>query len=355
MAVTRETLRLQQRIRTDLAKITNTQTRALVSAWADAWDEVQPDLVATLVEMLTAGDKVTRTQLLRSTRLRKALVVIRGQLEDLADQAQVRIVGDLQAVIDHAGGAQASVIDSQLPPNSDLLGGLDQWSRVDDRQIAAIVRRSTEQITSRTRALSPAAYDAVRRELIRGVAAGSNPRATAARIVRRAEGRFNGGLSRALNIARTETLDAHRAGAALGRQTHADVLAGWQWVASLDKRTCPSCLAQHGNIHPLSEPGPQDHQQGRCVGMPVTKPWADLGFNIPEPPSLVPDAGAWFEGLPSEEQLAILGPARWTAWQRGDFPMSSWSVRRSNPGWRDSYGVAPAPSSGGRTSVGFAA
>lgn len=348
MAVTRETLRLERRIRADLAKITNTQTRALVSAWADAWDEVQPDLVVTLLDMLTAGDKVTRTQLLRSSRLRKVLAVIKAQLETLAADAGVRIVGDLQTVIDTAGAAQASIVDSQLPPNSNLLGGLDQWSRVDERQIAAIVRRSTEQITARTRPLSGQAYDAVRRELIRGVAAGSNPRTTAARIIRRAEGRFNGGLSRALNIARTETLDAHRAAAALGQQAHADVLAGWQWWASLDKRTCPSCLAQHGSIHPLSEPGPNDHQQGRCARVPVTKSWAELGFDIPEPPSLVPDAGDWFGSQPSEVQLEILGPTRWTAWQRGDFPMSSWSVKRSTPGWRDSYGVAPAPSSGGR-------
>lgn len=350
MAVTRRTLALQRQVAAEVNKIVDAQERALVSAWIDAWDEVSPDLTAVLLDMLVAGDKVTRTQLLRSTRLRKALAVIADNLEYLAAQARVRISGDLADVIDKAGSAQASVIDSQLPPDTDLVN-VDAWSRVDDRQIAAIVRRSTEQITSLTQPLGAEAYEVVRRELIRGVASGSNPRATAARIIKRTEKvGFNGGLNRALTIARTETLDAHRGAAALSQSAHADVLGGWSWLAKLDSRTCPSCWAQHGSLHSLDEPGPQDHQCGRCGRMPVTKSWADLGLDVIEPPSLLPDAGSMFEALPSTEQLQILGPGRYDAWVRGDFPMDAWSVRRRTPGWRDSFGVAPLPQSGGRVS-----
>ena len=352
MAVTRRTLRLQRQINADLARITDTQTRDLVAAWVDAWDEVAPDLTAALLEQMVACERVARTQLLRSLRLRNALGAIRDQLQTLAGAAGVRIIDDLQDVIDAAGGAQASVIDSQLPSGS-LLVPADSWTRVDADQVAAIVRRTTEQITSTLRPMPAEQYQILRRELIRGVAAGANPRATAARIVARAEGRFNGGLTRALNIARTETLDAHRAATQLAQAQHTDVLAGWQWVSALDTRTCPSCWAQHGTIHDLSAPGPLDHQQGRCARVSVVKPWSDLGFDIEEPPSLVPDAATRFETLPSEEQLAILGPTRYEAWVRGDYPISSWSKRRSTPGWRDSYGVAPAPGrrqSGGRVS-----
>lgn len=350
MAVTAETLRLQAEIRATLDRIVDNQTRDLVAAWADAWDEVAPDLTAALLEQLVAGETITRAQLLRSTRLRRALQVIRGQLEDLADQAGVRIVGDLQDVIDTAGAAQASVIDSQLPPNAGQLVDLDAWSRVDAEQITAIVNRSTEQITSLTQPIPAEQYSVLRRELIRGVAAGSNPRETARRIMRRTEGRFNGGLTRALVISRTETLDAHREAARVGRMAHADVLGGWTWLAKLDSRTCPSCWAQHGSVHHVDEQGPDDHQQGRCTAMPTTKSWADLGLDIEEPPSLLPDAGEQFAALPRPEQLQILGPKRHAAWERGEFPMDSWSVRRTTDGWRDSYGVAPAPSSGGRRS-----
>lgn len=350
MAVTRRTLALQRQISTELNKIVDAQERALVSAWVDAWDEVAPDLTTVLLEMLISGDKVTRTQLLRSTRLRKVLAVVADNLDTLATQAGVRIVGDLADVIEKAGAAQASVIDSQLPPDTDLVS-VDAWSRVDDRQVSAIVQRSTEQITALTRPLGAETYDVVRRELIRGVASGSNPRATAARIMKRTEKvGFNGGLNRALNIARTESLDAHRAAARVGRMAHADVLGGWTWLSKLDTRTCPSCWAQHGSVHPIDASGPDDHQQGRCTAMPTTKSWADLGIDVDEPPSLLPDAGTLFEGLPSTDQLAILGPGRYDAWVRGEFPMDAWSVRRRTPGWRDSYGVAGVPQSGGRAS-----
>jgi hypothetical protein len=191
----------------------------------------------------------------------KALVVVADHLEGLARSAGVLITGDLRGVIATAGAAQASVIDSQLPPGQDLVA-LDSWSQVSDRAIDAIVRRSTQQITSRTRPLSREAATAVRRELIRGVAAGSNPKATARRIIARTEGRFNGGLNRALNIARTETLDAHRAGAALGMSQHADVLRGWEWLAAMDERTCPSCWAQHGSMHTARRTRPERSPAG---------------------------------------------------------------------------------------------
>lgn len=349
MAVTARTLRLQQDLNAQLRLVTDRQTRLLVSAWVDAWDEVAPDLTNVLLDMLTSGDRVTRAQLLRSARLRGALAVIAEYLQVLARQTGVVITGDLQAVIAAAGGAQASILDSQLPFGFMDPRALAAWSRVDERQIDAIVRRTTERITSKTRALSREAQTAVRRELIRGVAAGSNPRVTARRIVRRVEGRFNGGLTRALVISRVETLDAHRAGAAVGQAQHLDVLAGWTWLSALDIRTCPSCWAQHGSEHPASEPGPIDHHQGRCARMPRTKTWAELGIDIPEPPSLLPNAQERFDALSVQAQRDILGPARYAAYVEGRFPMDAWSVRKSNPGWRDSYAVAPVPS-GGRVS-----
>ncbi|WKN47139.1 phage minor head protein [Nocardioides sp. Arc9.136] len=351
MAVTARTLRLQRQLNAAVRAITDAQTRDLVRAWVDAWNEIEPDLTAALLEQLTAGDRVTRAQLLRSTRLRKALALVADQLEALTAAAGVRLTGDLRQIVDTAGDAQASVIDSQLPPDSDLLDGLDSWSRVDERQITAIVERSTQQITSLLQPLPAETLDVVRRELIRGVASGSNPRGTAARMVRRAEKAFNGGLglSRALNIARTETLDAHRAGARLGRMAQADVLRGWQWVSALDTRTCPSCWAQHGSVHPVEEFGPDDHQQGRCTALPLVKPWAELGLDVEEPPSLGPNASDRFESLSSEQQLDVLGPKRYDAWVRGEYPMDSWSQRRSSDGWRDSWGVSPVPQlSGGR-------
>lgn len=351
MPVTRTTLQLQRGLAAQLATITDQQTRDLVAAWADAWDEVAPDLNTALLDILVAGEKVTRAQLLRATRLQRVLALIADRLDALAGQAGVLITSDLTAVVDQAGAAQAAILDSQLPLSSRLVD-LHAWSKGEERVVTAIVERTTKQITSLTKPLAPEAYQAVRRELIRGVAAGSNPRVTARRMVDRAEGKFNGGLSRALTIARTETLDAHRAAAAAGQEQHADVLVGWVWSTHLDARTCPACIAMSGREFPLTEPGPLGHPNCRCARTPVAKSWAELGFeDVEEPASVPPDPQAWFEGLSEAEQRRILGPSRYAAWLAGEFPISEWAQRRSSSGWRDSYVVAKPPSSGGRRSA----
>lgn len=347
MPITQRTLRLQEELRTQLLQVTDQQTRALVSAWADAWDEVAADLQDTLLDMLADGTAVTASKLLRSRRLQAVLLGIAGHLDVLAQTARITITADLPGIVKAAAQAQAAIVDSQLPSGPTGLVNFDVT--VPDRALDAIVRRSTENITSRTRPLSTDAREVVRRELIRGIAAGSSPRDTAARMVRRSEQGFNGGLTRAMTIARTETLDAHRDAAGVGQALHADVLAGWTWLAKLDARTCPSCWAQAGGVHPLTDPGPLDHQCGRCARMPKTQSWADLGFTIEEPADLTPDAVALFDALSPAEQQQVLGKRGYAAWLRGDFPREAWSQRRTTPGWRDSFGVAPAPShSGGR-------
>ncbi|MBB3041211.1 phage minor head protein [Nocardioides soli] len=336
MASRRETRRLQRQLDAQLRRLTDQVERDLIRAWAMAWDETSTDLTALLVDLLTAGEQVTVAQLLMATRLRRALAEVADRLERLTAYAGVRVTQDLRRVVDMAGGAQASIIDSQLPSGSGLVD-LESWARVDPRQVEAIVARSTQQITSRMRPVSASAYDVMRRELIRGVVSGSNPRVVARRMVARAREPFAGGLTRALTIARTEMLDAHRAGARAGQARHAEVLRGWMWLASLSTRTCPACLGMHGQVFDLDVPGPDGHQNCRCARMPVVRPWTELGFDgIEEPGPLAPDADGFFAGLTPREQQAILGPRGYQAWLAGRWPRSKWGVRRSNDGWRDS-------------------
>jgi len=210
-------------------------------------------------------------------------------------------------------------------------------------QITAIVERATEQITKLSYPLSDQATASMKRELVRGLVNGANPRQTAGLMVKRTEGIFNGGLSRALTIARTETLDAHRAAAQLSEKANTDILDCWIWSAAFSERTCPSCFGMNGQEFPLTVSGPADHPNGRCARVTKTKTWKELGFDIPEPQSIMPDANAYFSDLPKADQVKILGPGRHAAWKDGNFPMSDWATKRSNPGWRDSYVAAKIP------------
>jgi hypothetical protein len=343
MSVTDDTLRLLQQIRIQLDATVDQVTADLVRAWAGAWDALVVDWVRAVAALATARDDgkwPTRAQIRRAERAQQALAATRAALDQLARQAGVTIAGQLSAMTEVE--AELRLIASQYPGEA---GSLEEimatFVRLDPNQLSAIVERTTQQVTSLLRPLSVAATREMSAALIRGIALGQNPRIAAGRLIRRLEGGFNGGLTRALVIARTEMLDAHRAAAAASHQANHAVVTGWQWLAQMDTRTCPSCWSQSGQIHPLSEPGPLDHQQGRCARLPVTKPWKDLGFDIDEPASLVPDARTVFDGLSDADRVAIMGPERLALLDSGAIGWGDLTAIRRTTGWRDSFGVAP--------------
>lgn len=343
MAITAATLRLTKQLRADLLKITNQHDRALTKAWVDAWDVVSTDLENAVNEFIAnaQGGVLSRSAILRSRRLQYALEAIAQKLDQMSSDAGQLITDDLPGVVRAAGAAQEAVIASQMPKTAaeSLVG----WAKVDPKAIDAIIRRTTERITSGLWPLSAEADAVIRRELVKGIATGANPRAVARQIMKGAEGGFNGGLTRALNIARTEVIDAHRAAAKVSHDANADVLGGWIWLTALSSRTCPACLGMSGTEHPLTEPGPEGHPACRCDRMPKTKTWRELGFDIDEPASTLPDAGEWFASQDEKTQRSILGAGRYDAWKRGDYPMNKWAVRKPNPEWRASYQTAPLP------------
>ena len=339
MAITQDTLRIVDRIRNDLTRMTDAQTLALTRAWEEAWDVLAPEFQTALVELMASAKDgaVTRSMAAKNIRLRDALQTTRTVLDELAAQTEVLVSTDVGVAVLDAVDGHAALIGSQLPPNTASVGV--SFTRMSPEALAAIVERTTKQIHSSTRPLPADVERIMKRELIRGVAVGANPRRTAARMLQQAEGRFNGGLTRALTIARTETLDAHRAATQASEKANKAILEEWEWHASLGARTCPSCWAKHGTRHPLDEAGPLDHQNGRCARVTVAKSWKDLGFDIEEPKSITQDAEAVFNGLTPKTQKNIMGAQRLELLQSGQISWADLSTKHTTDGWRDSYGA----------------
>lgn len=343
MPVGPETLRLSNEVKAQVGAQVDSETRRLVAAWVRELNVLLPELDRALADLATPdGLWPTRSQIIRASRIRQALVHAEQRLTALAAAAQVNLVNAAGEVIDLAVTLEPRLIASQMPKTAGPTATLAvTFDRVDPATLDAIVQRSTEQITALTRPIPAAAAEVMRQELVRAVPAGASAQETARRILGRLESGFTGGLTRALVITRTELLDASRAGAMAQQQANADVLAGWAWSATLDARTCPSCWAMHGTVFDLDEDGPLDHQQGRCTRLPVTKTWRELGFDLDEPPSVLPDAQETFAGLSPAEQLQVMGPARLGALQSGQASWEDLAARRSTDGWRDSYSVRP--------------
>lgn len=345
MSVNEETLRLARKLRITVNAEVDQTVRELVRAWADAWGELHDEWSDAMMDLATASTEGTWPGIgviARADRAQTALLHANEEIASLSEFAGVRVTDAVGRVVTATPEWQAQILASQLPAEAGARADLAaRFNRFDPYELGWIVERTTEQIQAATYRLELAAQDALRRTLIRGVAVGDNPRKAARAMVRRVEGAFNGGLTRALVLARTEILDAHRSAAAVADFANQDLVTGWMWHAQLDTRTCPSCWAMHGTRHNIEEQGPQDHQQGRCARLPLAKTWRELGFDIDEPASVVPDAEQVFAALPEASQLQIMGPDRLKALRDGTATFADLSTRRSTPGWRDSW--APTP------------
>lgn len=338
MAVTELTLGLQQALTLRVWDIEDAATRVLVSRWARAWQEIADEwdqAVTQITAARSAGEPLTPTQILRLERSQNALRVTAEKLSELTDDMGAVLSGPARQIVADTIAQTAEVLDSQLPP-----GMSASFTRVDSSAVQAIVERTLSQITSLAEPLSNSAYAAVQTSLIRAVPSGWSPDQAAREMLKRTQGAFNGGLSRALTIARTELADAHHTAGQAFEQANADVMAGWTWVATLSSRTCIACLSMHGTEHATSEQM-LSHQNCRCTRAPRSKTWREMGFDIDEPPSLLPEAEAWFQDLPEAEQIDIMGPKRWLLYQQGDATWADMNTIRHNDGWRDSITVTP--------------
>jgi SPP1 gp7 family putative phage head morphogenesis protein len=347
VAVTRRTLDTIRGMRIQLDATIGFHEQQLLLAYGRAWSELSTEWVAAVDDLVAAsadGGWPSRAQIRRAKRVQAALAATTDLLDDLTRDFQVRVLKDIPVLTAQGAQWQARLMASQMPETAGRVSELTAtFDRVDPRAIDAIVERTTNQITSLSQPITDRATAALRSTLVRGVALGQHPTVVARDLLTRLEGNFNGGRNRALVIARTELLDAHRAAAYGQDQANAKSLRGWQWLAQLDRRTCPSCWGMHGTIHDLEEPGPLDHQQGRCARIPRIRSWAEMGFDIDEPEDILPNARDVFDGLPREDQLAIMGPQRLRLLDDEQIGFGDLSKRRATDGWRDSY--APASTS----------
>lgn len=345
MSIRSETLKITRELRAAAREAADTETRQLVQAWARAWDGIVHEFQAAADDVAYAavhGQHASIAQVRRMTRARSAVDAAERSIARMLRAQAERVTPAIVDVVDVTAQLNARAIASQLPRTEGTTSELAvQFDRVNADALDRIVQRSTERITSQALPLSQVANEGMLRALVRSIPEGQSPRVTAAKMVASAEGAFNGGLARALTVARTEILDAYRYGAAVQQAANSDVLAGWVWTAELDTATCPSCIAEHGGEHSLDEFGPDDHQNGRCARTPLLKPWSDLGFSIAEPPSMIEDGSEWFDRQPETAQLKIMGPARLDAIQSGRATVADMSTRRRTSGWRDS--MVPTP------------
>lgn len=339
MSITDDVLALVNAGRTHLNALVDEHALELARAWVKASDDLAPEFEVAVAELLAGaenGDVITAAQVHRARRLQQAFAHAQEQAEALAQLTAETTAATIPEIVGWADDTTQATVMAQLQHLPDL----PTWVRLDPTAADAITARATQTIHALSIPLTGVMIDGMKASLRSGIIVGANPRTTARRILDRLNGEFNGGLARAERIARTEQIDAHRVAQHAAEQANTSVLKGWVWYTTFDSRTCISCLVKHGTEYPIEEYGPDDHQNGRCTRLPITKTAAELGFvGVKEPPHQIPDARAWFDNLTEDSQREIMGPGRLKLYQDGVASWEDMTVRRESPAWRDSWGV----------------
>lgn len=334
MAVTKRSLSLLHKLRTEVGQLADDAAAAIGGAWADTWDQLTP---AWQSATTAAADAATRAGRWPSSwQLARIPQVASASLR--TEQATGPLVVASARFTANAATAAAA---AALAAEPEILAAQTRGvaAATFSRGImAARVDTLHEQTRDRVRdSTATLAFDTIRAAQQTLILGGGQPDAGV--MLGRIHTAFDGGRVRALNTARTETLDWCRSASGYVHDVNAEAIAGWLWSCALGLRSCPACWAMHGTMHPLRQPGPWGHQNCRCVRAALVRVTRDDGTT--DLASGLPDAQARFKALSRADQIRIMGASRLQLLDDGDITWSDLPVLRTNKGWRQSW--APRP------------
>lgn len=296
-----------RRFRRDLLSADDAARAELLRRYATVEAAVERETAQLAVKIeaaRAAGEDVRPSWLWRSGHLAQTSAAIRAEMARYARQAVPVIAAHVNAAAALGGTAGHGVIDVVAPSLvrplnarafAELVGQLAA-----DAPLATLLGRLPDLAAERLEAA-----------LVEGIALGRAPAVIARQASEAASGLPR---ARALLIARTESLRAYREASRETWRANRDVVGGWTWLSSLDRRTCASCWSMHGTVHRLDEPM-GTHPACRCTMVPALRgEYAALG------PTITPGLDR-FERAPEATQLAVLGPAKLASYRRGEIAL----------------------------------
>lgn len=316
------------RTRRELLQHERDISRRMIDYYGETWRRIKARVDALnqqILEARLAGETVGQSWLFRRNRLRLLQLEVEREIGEFARYAGTLIAGGEAAAVEMAAEHARELVTVQVPSVEAT------WVRLPREAVQEQVGFLTEgsPLADLLSELGPEASKNVGQAMITGAATGQNPRSVA-RLVRLELG---GNLVRALTIARTEMLRSYRMAAIRNYADNGEVVKGWVWHAALDRRTCAFCWSQHGRFFRNGTVF-ATHPNCRCSPVPSTRTWAELGIRgVPETRLVVEKGPAIFARLPEEQQLHILGPAKFAAYQDGKLKLEDVAGFRRDRKW----------------------
>jgi len=306
--------------------------RELVAAYRDVARAIEVELnplLRAITAAREAGEDVRPSWLLREGRLSSLLAQVEAQMARFAPRAARTTAGMQADAIALSGEHTYSMTRAAMGPSP--VNVSLAWNRLNPASVEAFIGFASDgsPLAELFGALGRDASGRIRSELIRGIALGRGPREVARRIAQ-----VNGiELTRALTIARTEMHRAARYASSESYKANRDVVRAKMWHCALDGRSCASCIAMHGTELALNE-SVDDHPNGRCVAVPLTKTWAELGFSgIPDERPAIESGEAWFGRQSADLQRRVLAPGKYAAYSEGRINLGDLVTRERSARW----------------------
>jgi hypothetical protein len=269
------------------------------------------DSVELLAERIASqGAPPTPAQIRRMEQYERLMQQVADELQGLTALTRNEIERAAELGIDLGGAHARGLMSYAATGGPQVAGAFGSLPRGAVEQLVGFLDPQGP-LYARLRLLAPHTAGLVSDALVSGLALGHNPRKIAA-IVQDA---FGGGLTDSLRFTRTAQIWAYRESNRATYLANQDVVSGWVWSAELGPRTCASCFAMHGTIHPLSEPL-RDHHAGRCSPLPIIRG---------QEPPITESGEAWFQRQPEAFQRQVLGPGRYDALREGKYKFGALS------------------------------
>lgn len=301
----------------------------ITRSYARAVQRLQSDVEHLIAVAAEGGESLTAGQLAHLAATRNMIEGIKAEMDQFASVLADKIDEATLAEINAAGLDTLQMAHASLPAlELAEINGI--WTRVVPDQVYQAYGMFGPEGAIHDMLVARFGDDVAnhaKNTLLTGFIAGKNPRQIASHL-NTATGH---GLDWAMTTARTANLWAYRSASQLNYLRNAAVVKGWIWYAQLDDRVCLSCIAQHGSFHPNSEIL-ADHHRGRCTPLPVTRTYAELGFDVGDAfnPLAVQSGEEWFNTLDPGVQRQMLGPSKYKAWKDGAFDFGQLSGVRSD-------------------------
>lgn len=289
----------------------------------------EEELVTLLGKRLTKIAVSGETSIRRTARLKQAIDEVRALYETVYSKTDKELTAALKDIAVTEAGFQVDALNASIPvnvtvvvPPPAVLNALASGAVVDGLSMATHIDR-----------LKSGTVAAIERAINTGITAGQSVED----IVR---GVISNGMElprkQLRQMARTSVMSVANQAAQETYKANPRILKGWQYVATLDMRTCTACASLDGQVFPLGEgPVPPRHPNSRSISIPVVKSYDELGINREEYSNKVRasmdgqiasprNMESWLKGQSVARQETILGKTKAKLWRDGKFRLSDY-------------------------------